>query len=1056
MFKTLVTALCGLLLLSSAAFAQGVTTAAMNGVVSDNVGQPLFGANVMAVHVPSGTRFGVTTRPDGRYNLQNLRVGGPYTVTVSMVGYQPEKVEGITFQLSQNLKLDFTLTEEAVQIGEVKVVGERSAIMSASRTGAATNVLSNEIEVFPTIARSFQEFAKFTPQVVAAGGGSSVAGRNSRLNNIQIDGSVYNDLFGLGTAGTPGASAGSNPISLDALQEFQVVIAPFDVRQSGFTGGGINAITRSGANRYTGSVYGFYRNQGFMGKSPDTLKQKYANFTEYQTGLRIGGPIMQNKLFFFANAELTKRQQPLDNVALKSLGGAIADTTVDRIASTLQSKYVYDPTGYGTFTLERPSTKIFARLDWNISEQHRLTLRNNFVDASDDNMPRNKTLLQFNDYNYKFKSQTNSTVLQLSSTFQNTLSNELIVGYTRMREKRETPGAPFPSMAITVGTGLTVKTGTEQYSGANQLDQDVIEITDNLTYFMGNHVLTVGTHNEIFGFRNLYIRDFYGNYEFASLADFVAGKPSRYTYSYSNTSDPKQAAKWSAIQYGIYAQDEWTVLPSLRITAGIRVDDPTFPDKPADNPKFDSTFASMGLKTSEVPSGNLLFSPRLGFNWDASGDRTTELRGGAGLFTGRVPYVWVSNQYSNTGIEFSRVDKRSPTFLFVADPYGQPRPPAAGLSPVATTEVDIANPNFKMPQLLRADLAVDHQLPFSIVGTLEGIYSKTVNDVYYQDINLGAQVGTFADGRPKYGTQTAGSKYATPGQVNPLFTNVPYMTNTSKGYTWSITAQLQRQMTQGLFGTLAYTYSQAKDQNSVVSSQALSQWRYNPTPGDPNNVPLTTSNFDMPHRVLAAVSYKFDYLAALLGAENSGLSTTISVFYNGQSGQPFSYTYDGDVNADGQTGNDLIYVPAFKTDINLGTYNKTTKKFDQAPQSMYDQLDAYIMRDDYLKSHRSEIMERNAARTPWFNEIDMRIAQDFKYLGHDVQITLDVLNVLNIINSDWGWYKYVPYQNNALLSFQGVESNGRPWFTFRDKKDPYTTDPLTSRWTMQLGLRYSF
>ncbi|HEX2868516.1 MAG TPA: carboxypeptidase regulatory-like domain-containing protein [Ignavibacteriales bacterium] len=1036
---------------ASQAFAQGVTTAAMNGTVLDNDGQPMPGAVIVAVHVPTGTQFGTTSRADGKFNISNMRVGGPYTVKASFIGYKAQIIEGVNLSLGQNYTIDFKLVPESIEAITVSVVADRNAVISGSRTGASTNVGVEEIQAFPTVSRSFQDFAKLTPQF--DGRSSSAAGRNSRFNNIQIDGTQYNDLFGLGSSGTPGGQAGTNPISLDAIQEFQVVIAPYDVRQGGFTGGGINAITRSGTNNFSGSVYGYYRNQNFMGYSPDDKHTKVTEFNEYQTGLRLGGPIIKDKLFFFANGEFTRRTDPADNLSLTQ-GSNTADKAnlASQMQNILINKYGYNPGGYGSFSTERPSNKLFVRFDYNISDAHKLTFRHNFVDGSDQKTGRNLSTLEFADRMYQFNTNTNSSVLQLSSTFSNTMSNELIAGYTRIRDTRDPSGRAFPSILVRSSIpGFTLKAGAEEYSQANQLDQDIFELTDNFSYFTGAHVITVGTHNEFYKFRNLFIRNLYGYYEFNSMADLEAGNPSRYQLSFSNTGDPKESAHFSAFQFGLYAQDEWSVSQNMKLTFGLRVDAPIFPDKPAYNATIDSVFAigqGMDLGTDKVPSGKILFSPRFGFNWDVNGDRTTQIRGGAGIFTGRIPYVWISNQYGNTGVEFGRIDLSSGRglpndFKFSSDPNNQPR----NLTAIKQSEVDLTSGNFQMPQVARVDAAVDQQLPFGLTGTLEAIYSKSVNDLTYQDINI-RPVGEFKSGAGDPGRTSF--SYGTRG-YSPAFTNVVLMKNTSKGYQYNVTAQVQGTLPIGLYTNVAYTYTRAKDLNSTVSSQALSQWRYNPVTNDPNNPDLATSNFEIRNRILVALSYTAEFF--------TNYKSTFTLYYNGQSGLPFSYTYDGDVNGDGAYTNDMIYVPKNALDpaeIQLGSIDKTTKAFVADP-AMAQALEGYINRDNYLKEHRGQVMERNGAYAPWSHQIDFRFVQEVPlFAGHQFEISLDVLNLPNLIKSNWGWVKSVNFQNDSVIKYLGVDANKKPVFSFKDKSDPFQNDFIASRYQMQLGARYSF
>ena len=592
----------------------------------------------------------------------------------------------------------------------------------------------------------------------------------------------------------------------------------------------------------------------------------------------------------------------------------------------------------------------------------------------------------------------------------------------------------------TIQPGFSLLAGTENFSIANELDQDIIEFTDNFSLYFGDHIVTLGTHNEFFKFRNVFIRDVYGNYRFSNLTDLDSGKANRYRLSYSLTNDPRQAAKFSALQFGFYAQDEWRVDDGFKLTFGIRLDIPTLPDKPAQNDSIIKYFSALDISTSKVPTGNLLFSPRFGFNWDVMQDRKTQIRGGMGIFTGRVPYVWISNQYGNTGVEFGRVELSGAAApRFITDPFNQPRPGVTpGITPVKTTEVNLTSDNFKMPQLFRMNVGLDQELPYGLTGTLEVIYSKSLNDILYQDINIGPATGTFADGRSVYAKR-----------ISSNFTNVILLKNTSEGYQFNLSGQVQGKLPYGLYTNFGYAWGRAKDQNSGLSSQAISQWRFNPIPGDPNNPPLTTSSFEIQHRVFAALSYTLELYPKW--------RSTFSLTYGGQSGRPFSYTYDGDVNGDGQTTNDMLFVPKDKSQIFLGTINSTTKVSTEAPQTTYDALFKYIENDEYMKERKGKILERNGGREPWIDQLDFRFAQEIPLFGtHELLISLDILNVLNLIDGDLGWVEQVPNQNDSVIKYEGKDNTGKNVFSFKDKVNPFQKDNILSRWQMQLGARYAF
>ncbi|ALJ01188.1 TonB-dependent receptor [Rufibacter tibetensis] len=1028
---------------------QGTTTASMTGVLSDAGGEGLAGATIVAVHTPSNTQYAASADANGRYNLQNLRVGGPYTITASYVGFQEQRRENINLSLGQTLRLDFTLSQSAVGLAEVQVVADRNAVINADRTGAATNVSREQIERLPTLNRSLQDFTRLTPQA----SGNSIGGSNNRYNNITIDGAVNNDVFGLSGSGTPGGQAGTQPISLDAIDQIQVVLAPYDVKFGNFTGGGINAVTRSGTNNVEGSVYGFGRNQKTVGRDPIT-EVKTAKFQDYQTGFRVGGPILKDKLFFFLNGEITRRTEPLLN-NLGEAGSIVPEASVRTISQTLIEKYGYDPGSFGPLDRRTESDKLFARLDWNITDRHQLTLRHNFVTAFDDNITRSNTTFRFANNAYEFTNTTNSTVAELRSRFSENLSNSLIVGYSRIRDQRDTPGGLFPQVTIRFNNSgsNTITAGTERSSAFNELDQDIFEFTDNLTLFKGNHTFTFGTHNEFFKFRNLFINNGNGYYQFNSLEDFLAEKPFQIEQTYSaNANDPTPAARFNAAQLGFYAQDEISVTENLRVTLGLRVDMPVMPDTPARNEGVERTFGSipqyMGVRTDATPSGQLLWAPRAGFNWDVFGDKKLQVRGGTGIFTGRVPFVWLSNQFTNNGITFNSLflGNQTRTGRFETNIDNIRNLGAAG----TTAEINLVTEDFRIPQTFRTNLAADYVLPLGIIATVEGIYSKTLNDVVYKDINLKAPVATLqgADNRPVYASSSNNRR------VNTAYTNAILLDNTSKGYTYSLTGQLQKNFDNGINTMVAYTHGQSRDVNSGTSSTARSNWQFNQIVTDPNNPELSYSRFDIRHRVIASGGYTVNWL--------NNLSTSLSLFYEGQSGTPFTYLYAQDLNSDGNTGNDLLYVPRTADEIRFTNLviGSGANAVTVTPEQQWADLNAFIENDEYLRTRRGQYSERNGARTPWTHRVDMRIAQDiFANIGtkkHTLQLTLDVFNVGNAINKDWGRNYFVNNAAVELVRFVSRDSNNVPSFTFNKPTTDVWNTSFSSRWQGQVGLRYIF
>ncbi len=1036
MKRTLFALVLCCLILPGLVTAQGMTSAAFNGLVTDVDGNPIVGATVTAVHTPTGTVYTAISRMDGLFNIPAVKVGGPYTVTFSMDPFKTQELLGITLKLGEdrNLKIKLALETIAEQI----TVVASNPIISEGRTGASQNVSTAIIESMPSIGRSFDDFARLAPQVDSRGGGAfSAAGKSNRYNNIQIDGAVNNDLFGLAGSGTPGSAS---PISLDAVQEFQLVIAPYDVRQGGFTGSSLNAITRSGTNMFSGSAYYFGRNQDFVGQGPD--KKAYGTFSEKQYGFRVGGPVIKDKLFFFLSGEMGDNKVPTnyvidDSGSSNDFGGtSITKADADRFVSILKNTYGYNPGGYGEGYKDviADNSKLFLRLDYNISDKHRLTLRHNYISGSRDNNPSkaSSSVFPFADVYYELTNKTNSTVAQLNSTLGNNLFNELTLNYTTIRDSRATGDTIFPQVNVTAGGSYKFTAGTEQYSGANSLDQDIIELTDNLTWYKGKHTFTIGTHNEFFNFANVYIRNYYGYWEFSSLDNFENGISSRYYHDFYR-SDPKAkwAAKFGVMQLGAYAGDHWAVLPNLTLTLGVRLDVPIINDIPAANPVVEQSY---GVKTDQAASGNLLFSPRVGFNWDVNSDKKTQVRGGIGIFSGRTPYVWISNQYSNTGLEFTRLDIKNPTFKFVPDALNQPE--FSGTS--GTSEIDIIDKNFTYPQVLRTNLAIDKELPWGIIGTLEFIYSKNINEILYQNKNLKATGATAVGGRIMYTRD-----------VNKSFTDVIYLTNTNKGYQYSLSAQFQKSFNKNSWANVSYTYGESKDINSGTSSQAASNFAYNPIRFDANDPELTWSNYDVRHRIGAAFSYTFNFL--------KNAPTSIGLFYGARSGRPYSTTYNYyDANGDAASGNDLVYVPASMDEVIMVDYRGNVLADQNAA---WNDLNTYINEDPGLSDYRGKIVPRNSSREPWNHSLDARLAQDIPIPGlkdNRLQLTLDIVNVLNLFNSEWGKLQYVSNQNDVPWTLTGIDAvTGKQKVNFAPRSH-YVLSQIGSRWQMQFGLRYSF
>ena len=886
-------------LVAAPAFAQGVTTAAMNGTVSDATGEGLPGATVLAVHEPSGTRYGVATRLDGQFNLRNMRVGGPYTVTVSFIGFTTEQRTGLQLALSQDLSVNVMLTETANTLDETTVTAESNALISSSNVGTGTNVSTEEIERLPTINRSLTDFTRLTPQFSQRGTGSeagtSVGGTSSRYNNIQVDGAALNDAFGLENSGTPGGSSGTQPISLDAVAEFRVAIAPYDVTQGGFTGGNINVVTRSGTNSFEGSVYGLGRNQDFVGADP--AGNEFGDFDEFTAGARLGGPIVQDKLFFFANVEGVRRSDPLfatfaDGAASSNqFDGTQAD--VQEVIDILNTQYGRGLGEIGTFEGDTQSNKVFTRLDYNLNDTNTLTARFNYVRGRfDDGISRGGRNYNLDDRLYTRQNTNTSTVLEARSLFGQNAANLFRASFQTNRQPSVLEFAPFPSIRVGLeGTGNAILAGPDQFRGANNIDTNVLELTNNFNYFVGDHVVTVGTQNTFSAFENLFIRNFYGFYNFNSIEDFRNGNASDFERNYSAIDGvDRPLAEFAYANFSLYAQDEWKVSPELRLTGGLRADMANYFDSPTESAGFETLF---GFDNSEVPNGNIVISPRIGFNYDLGAQQQTQFRGGAGIFSGSNPAVWISNSFSNDGTLLNGVGvsdddeidgvERGP-IAFRGDPDNQYTAEDFGLSQ-GTAEINLTDPDFVSPTVFRTNLAVDQQLPAGFVATVEGLYSNTINGVQWQSLNRQpfALNPNTVDGR---GAPGSGGRTSRP-RLSNAYQDVVVLTNTSEGFAYNLTGQLRKQAGAGILpnlsATLAYTYSQAEDINSATSSQARSNVRDLEVGLDVNDPGASTSDFELAHRVLGQVSYRLQY--------GGRFGTTFSLLYEGQSGSPYSWIY---------------------------------------------------------------------------------------------------------------------------------------------------------------------
>lgn len=1040
-----------------------VTTSSINGKVTDAKGEVLVGATVIAVHNPTGTQYGALTNPDGRYNIQGMRTGGPYTITVSYVGYQSVEMTDITLSLGEPRTFDVYL-KESVEMDAVVVVSTANSRFNANKTGAAVNFSRGIIENVPTIDRSIADVARLSPlasSTKSSTGGISFAGANNRYNSFQIDGTVSNDVFGLTSSGTNGGQTSTNPISMETIEEIQIVIAPYDVRQSGFTGGGINAVTKSGTNSFKGSAYTYFRNNNLVGKGASG--EKYAEQSTQTYGFTFGGPLVKDKLFFFVGGEYYKDKTPAAVYDENNTDGFVTTEQLEQIREQYKKLTGYDTAGFGQHTPEIWSANVMARLDWNINDSNKMMLRYNYGGASADKYYTSSGSYYFNDASYFQRNETHSLVAELQSRISNSVSNELRVGYTRVRDWREAAapgGAPTVSISVSNPAGdsskkTTVYLGNEYCSYANQLDQDIFTITDNLTWYKGDHTITFGTHNEFYKMYNVYAQNATGAWSFSSLEDFMNNNADQFKYTYYESDDLDEKGNWGAkfgaAQFGLYLQDEWRASDKFTMTYGLRMDVPVMFKNPSVNDEFNNSDVAKkhGVATGEVASGNVLLSPRLGFRWYVDEEKNILLRGGLGLFTGRVPFVWMSNQYSNTGVDQVSVTgdpDKGQTIPSLGTNITADEVKAMGLGAGAAT-INVVDKKFKYPQVFRVNLAADFNIGNGWSATVEALYSKTFNNMYMQNIDY----------------EDSGKKiYTVPGVEESAailykdmtnYSNIIYLKNTNKGYSYSLTAQLRKAFDFGLTLDAAYTFGHSYSVFDGTSSVAYSNWKYNYA-RNTNDPQLSLSSFDIPHRVIASVNYNTRY------GKNERWGTNLSLIYEGHSGQAYSFYYYDNAkttigggkffNGDGVGGNDLMYVPTAED----------MDKMNWASQADKENFEAFIQGNKVLNANRGKYSERNQFHMPFESQFDFSFSQDFYYnvkRGGKITFMWTVMNVANLLNKDWGKY-YDNVYAFAPLTVQGytetADGNYVPTFSYYENyKD---LNDYFSRWRMQFGIRVTF
>jgi hypothetical protein len=1095
------------------------TTSQMLGSVSDGK-TGLAGATVTALHVPTGTRYTTTTRKDGRYNLDGLRVGGPYTLSISYVGFKTETQENIFLTIGQDFASDFALTTESKELATTIVSATRqNKIFNNSHTGSEELINRAQIDQMPTINRSIQDFTRLEPSASNSSSGLSFAGANPGMNNITVDGVDFNNSFGL--ASTLGGQANAQPIALDAIDQIQVQISPYDVRYGNFTGALVNSVTRSGTNTFRGTIYNYWKTPGTIGYSADDYGVARTPFKYHATGASLGGAFIPDKLFFFVNVEEDIQTAPATGFTASNANNppgpntSIANSdTLTALASYLESKYNYNPGAFQGYSFNTNSYKVNARLDWNLNQANVLSLKYNYLKSYADQFASTSravgsgltsggqpgTLsMPFEGSGYRINNDLGVWIAELNTRFGNTSSNKLQVGYTRERDFRSPHSASsdFPLVDILDNGNIYTTFGYEPFTYNNKLYMDSYQLTDIYSFYKGSHEIEVGTQDTYKKYQNAFAPGYNGVYQFTSLDAFLnGGLAKNYNQEYSTLKGG--AFPWAyagATNLSAFIQDKWRATPTFTLVYGIRLDYTDYQNKFTDNPAFDALPFKGGTtyNLGSAPNGFLIVSPRVGFNWDVLGDRTLQIRGGAGIFEGAPPFVWIENQASTNGVQLGTAQEKNVPFYPTGQAGLNNYLATSGLSQTSTPTsygVDVVSKNFKYPTKFRSNIGIDKKLANNWVITAEFTYSKDINATYMANVNLNEsnayQINNGGDQRLRYNTsflQTAtynstNSYYSgapTATLQNPNLSSVIWLGNTNKGYSYQATLRIQKTMRNFTLGA-AYCYDNTKT-TMETGSTALSLWDARPVANtDPNSPTLAHPSWYQPHRVIAYGNWHIEYakhFATIIGASWEAAPSGVT-----------SYVYNGDLQGNGVNNTSLIYIPKNSSDIHLidaGSYNTTTHtgvttgvpgSDPRTAAQIWTQLSDFITQDHYLYHHRGQYAQANSVVEPFFKVMDLHLGEDvFFYTGkdqnkqkHTLSFTLDMFNVGNFISRNWGVYKQ--YNLNNFLKFEGMYTDGRTPLISFPYYDPTNQVPLSnnfspstsqsSRWQAQFGIRYEF
>lgn len=1120
-FKKILPLLLAALVAPALIFAQ-VTTSSITGTVKNSSGAIIAGASVTAVHVPTGSVYSTATRSSGQYDLSNLNPGGPYKVTVTHVGYDKNEKDEIYLSLGENQRVDFVIGEKSTELTNVVVTGSRTP--TSGKGGAEKNIGRDRMTNIPTVGRTLQDYVRFVPQakITSADGGISIAGQNNRYNSFYVDGAANNDKFGLAASGTNGGQTGVSPISIDAIDQFQVLISPYDASIGNFTGGGINAITRSGTNNFEGSAYYVYRNQDLAGVSPVPVL-KSGSTTEYERiklpafknktmGMRIGGPLIKNKLFFFALAEVQRdlRPQPFNFSTYSGASNRLA--AIDSLADFLRTKFSYDPGTYLDNPEKIEANKYTGKIDWNITNKHKLSVSYRYAKSFRNNVsPSNSTTINFYNNGYVMPNNTQALSAELKSSFGKNMSNRLLLTTSSVKDDRGPLGNPFPNVSITDGTGRNIIFGTEISSTQNLLNQKNLSFIDAFKFSKGKHSFSLGTDNEIDHAYNVFIQRSYGFYSFASVKAFydnvnlgaTVSKPLQFRRGLalldgSASDDTKSAADFKVARIGFYINDEIKLNDQWTVNLGVRADKSKFLTDIVEDKFFNDTALAIvsqyhdlrDARSGQKPTIPWSLSPRVGFTFRAPEIGAT-IRGGAGYFTGRIPLVWPGGIYNNNGVAVGSISVSNPTIQFNADPFAQPDAAYFGLNPNrdAKGSLNLISKTFKLPKLFRTSLAFDKKVSKNWTITLEGIFSKNINEIFYENVALKPAGWRLSGPDTRFIYDTTNTIYAssttTPNTKNVLiplrstgtlaqktpYDNILVLQNNpaQKGFSYNFTFTVDRAWNKGFAFNASYSYGNSQVLNEGTSSVNTSQWQFMESVNGRNNITLSTSDFDAAHRITGYIAKKFTY------GRNGMFGTTVSLAYQGQSGAPFSYVYRGSsiVTDNGRTdGNDLMFIPT-QSQLQSMLFDPTGT-FTQQVQR--DLLESYISNDPYLSKHRGQYAERNGARLPFTNLFNVKLQQDFnvKFGGrkYGLQVSYDVFNFANMLNPNWGrtyflsndQFGLVEFRNFAstnpaasnflvpIYRFTGVTVNdGKPYGVSTSSQPDYS-----ARWISSLTFRLNF